>query len=68
MPYITCDIQTGLSAAQKADLAEEIVRITHEHIGSPIPYIHVAVRETPAAHFVEGGKLNRVYGEAVANQ
>jgi phenylpyruvate tautomerase PptA (4-oxalocrotonate tautomerase family) len=63
MPYIVCDVQSGLSLSQKEQLADEITCITHEQIGSPIPYIHVAIRETPSAQFVEGGKRNRVYGK-----
>lgn len=66
MPYIKCDVHAGLTSEQKGQLADEIVRITHEKLGSPIEYIHVAVREIPASEFVEGGKRNRVYDSPAA--
>jgi phenylpyruvate tautomerase PptA (4-oxalocrotonate tautomerase family) len=62
MPYICCDIQQGLSDDQKERLADAITRITHESIGSPIPYIHVAIREFPKSSFVQSGLRGREYG------
>jgi phenylpyruvate tautomerase PptA (4-oxalocrotonate tautomerase family) len=62
MPYICCDIQEGLSDKQKERLADAITRITHETIGSPIPYIHVAIREFPKSGFVQSGLRGREYG------
>jgi phenylpyruvate tautomerase PptA (4-oxalocrotonate tautomerase family) len=61
MPYICCDVQEGLTDEQKSRLADEIVRITHEKIGSPIPYIHVAIREFPRSAFVQSGQRNIPY-------
>jgi phenylpyruvate tautomerase PptA (4-oxalocrotonate tautomerase family) len=62
VPYIQCEIQAGLSAAQKTQLAKEITRITHEVLGSPLPYIHVAVREVAGSQFVEAGQIRIGYG------
>ena len=62
MPYICCDVQEGLTDRQKERLADEITRITHEMIGSPIPYIHVAIREFPRSAFVQSGVRGREYG------
>jgi phenylpyruvate tautomerase PptA (4-oxalocrotonate tautomerase family) len=61
MPYICCDVQEGLTDEQKSRLVDEIVRITHEKIGSPIPYIHVAIREFPRSSFVQSGQRNIAY-------
>lgn len=61
MPYIRCDLQAGVTDEQKSRLAEAIIKITHEKIGSPIPYIHVAIREVPGNSFVESGVRNRDY-------
>jgi phenylpyruvate tautomerase PptA (4-oxalocrotonate tautomerase family) len=66
MPYICCDVQEGLTDRQKEMLADEITRITHEMIGSPIPYIHVAIRELPKAGFVQSGLRGREYGVPTA--
>jgi phenylpyruvate tautomerase PptA (4-oxalocrotonate tautomerase family) len=59
MPYISCDLQAGVSDEQKERLADAIARITHEKIGSPIPYIHVAINEIPGKLFVESGERDR---------
>ncbi|MBC9879884.1 4-oxalocrotonate tautomerase [Bradyrhizobium sp. INPA01-394B] len=63
MPYICCDIQEGLSDDQKERLADAITQITHESIGSPMPYIHVAIREFPKTSFVQSGLRGRDYGK-----
>jgi phenylpyruvate tautomerase PptA (4-oxalocrotonate tautomerase family) len=62
MPYICCDVQEGLSDRQKERLVDEITRITHEMIGSPIPYIHVAVREFSRSSIVQSGRRGLDYG------
>ena len=62
MPYICCDLQEGLTDRQKERLVDEITRITHEAIGSPIPYIHVAIREFPRSAIVQSGQRGRDYG------
>ncbi len=64
MPYIEANIQTGLDPAKKQELALAITKAVHESIGSPIPYIHVAITETPGNEFVESGKVNFSYGSA----
>lgn len=68
MPYIRCDLQAGVSDEQKAKLADAIARITHEKIGSPIPYIHVAINEIPGPLFVESGERNRVHQSLKKNR
>jgi 4-oxalocrotonate tautomerase family enzyme len=64
MPYIQCNIQSGLSAEKKRNLALELTRAVHESLGSPIRYIHVAVTETPTGQFVESGQIDLAYGPA----
>jgi 4-oxalocrotonate tautomerase family enzyme len=64
MPYIQCNIQSGLSAETKRQLALELTRAVHESLGSPIQYIHVAVTETPTGQFVESGQIDLAYGSA----
>jgi 4-oxalocrotonate tautomerase family enzyme len=64
MPYIQCNIQSGLSAEKKRNLALELTRAVHESLGSPIRYIHVAVTETPTGQFVESGQIGLAYGPA----
>ncbi len=66
MPYICCDVQAGLTDRQKERLADQITRITHEMIGSPIPYIHVAIREFPRSAFVQSGQRGLEYGTSGA--
>lgn len=61
MPYIQCEFQEGLSETQKRDLAERIVEVVHEHLGSPIPFISAVIREWPAANMVEAGEIGRVF-------
>jgi phenylpyruvate tautomerase PptA (4-oxalocrotonate tautomerase family) len=70
MPYIQCDIRSGLSIDQRTRLAAEIARVVHESLGAPLPYIHVAVREVPGETFVESGVLNspRVGSDAHADR
>ncbi|WP_207005773.1 tautomerase family protein [Trinickia mobilis] len=62
MPFIHCNIHTGVSPEAKHELAQELIQIVHETIGSPIPYIHVAIVEVPGSEFVESGQLNFQYG------
>ena len=64
MPYIQCNIQSGLSAEKKRNLALELTKVVHESLGSPIQYIHVAVTETPSGQFVESGQVDFAYGSA----
>jgi 4-oxalocrotonate tautomerase family enzyme len=48
VPVIQCDIREGRTEEQKQALAREITRVVHETIESPIEYIYVLIRETPA--------------------
>ena len=66
MPYIQCNIQSGLSAEKKRNLALELTKAVHESLGPPIQYIHVAVTETPSRQFVESGQVDFGYGSALA--
>lgn len=61
MPYIHCNIHSGLSSDKKRQLALELTQAVHESLGSPIPYIHVAVSETPGNEFVEAGEVEFRY-------
>lgn len=63
MPYIQCEVNAGLTAEQKNLLSTEIARAVNEELGSPIPYIHVAVREVPGKQFVEAGVVDMKYGD-----
>ena len=56
MPVIQCDIREGRTEEQKQALAQEITRVVHETIESPIEYIYVLIREAPGAHHVKGGE------------
>ncbi len=56
VPIIQCDIRQGRTEEQKQALAQEITRVVHETIGSPIEYIYVLIRETPGSHHVKAGE------------
>ena len=61
MPYIECHISTGLSQPRKAKLIRDIVKVTHESIGSDPKIINVILHEHPEHNMAVSG---RVYGEA----
>ena len=61
MPFIQCHLHAGVSAEAKRKLAQELTTIVHESLGSPIPYIHVAVVEVPGNEFVESGEVDFRY-------
>lgn len=61
MPYIHCNIQTGLSAEKKQELVLELSKAVHETLGSPMPYVHVGITEIPGNEFVESGHVNLQY-------
>jgi 4-oxalocrotonate tautomerase family enzyme len=56
MLVIQCDIREGRTEAQKQALAQEITRVVHETIGSPIEYVYVLIRETPGSYHVKVGE------------
>jgi 4-oxalocrotonate tautomerase/trans-3-chloroacrylic acid dehalogenase beta subunit len=61
MPYIECHIATGLSQPRKAKLIRDIVKVTHESIGSDPKIINVILHEHPDYNMAVSG---RVDGEA----
>jgi 4-oxalocrotonate tautomerase family enzyme len=61
MPYIECHIVTGLSQPRKAKLIGDIVKVTHESIGSDPKIINVILHEHPEHNMAVSG---HVYGEA----
>ena len=65
MPYIECHIATGLSKPRKAKLIRDIVKVTHESIGSDPKIINVILHEHPEHNMAVSG---RVYGEASNKQ
>ena len=67
MPYIQCNIQSGLSFEKKQELAIAITKDVHEALGSPAKYIHVGIAEFPPGQFVESGELNLQYSSSSSN-
>jgi 4-oxalocrotonate tautomerase family enzyme len=65
MPYLHCNVQQGLSAAQKRQLALELTAAVKEIIGSPTQYIHIGITEIPGNEFIESGQLNLAYESRV---
>jgi 4-oxalocrotonate tautomerase family enzyme len=61
MPYIQCNIQSGLSSEQKRELALELTKVVHETLGAPMQYIHVGIVEIPSRQFVESGEIDFKY-------
>ncbi len=59
MPFIQCDIQAGLSDAQKKELVERFTQITHDSIGSAVAHINVVLREHPGVNLGEAGQVDR---------
>jgi phenylpyruvate tautomerase PptA (4-oxalocrotonate tautomerase family) len=53
---IQCDIREGRTEEEKQALARESTRIVHETIDSPLEYVYVPFRETPAVHHVKAGE------------
>lgn len=64
MPHIQCTIQAGLPMEKKTALADEIVAIVNETIGSPRGYIHVSIIDIPSGQFTESGQVGLDYGKA----
>jgi 4-oxalocrotonate tautomerase family enzyme len=65
VPYIECHIATGLTKARKTQLIRDIVKVTHESIGSDPKIINVLLFEHPAGNMSISG---RIQGEEAAKQ
>jgi phenylpyruvate tautomerase PptA (4-oxalocrotonate tautomerase family) len=60
MPFIECHIATGLSHPRKTKLIRDIVKVTHESIGSDPKIINVVLVEHPESNMSISG---RIHGE-----
>src|SRR5258707_7151053 len=58
MPYIECHIATGLTKARKTQLIRDIVKVTHESIGSDPKIINVLLFEHPADNMSISGRIH----------
>ena len=58
MPFIECHIATGLSEPQKAKLIRDIVKVTHQSIGSDPKIINVILHEHPAENISISSRIN----------
>ena len=58
MPFIECHIATGLSKPQKAKLIQDIVKVTHQSIGSDPKIINVILHEHPAENISISSRIN----------
>jgi 4-oxalocrotonate tautomerase family enzyme len=59
MPFIQCDLETGLSDSEKRDLVKKMTEITHKAIGSAYGHINVVLREHPSSNLGEAGEADR---------
>jgi len=59
MPYIQCDLEVGLSDAEKEKLVRKMTEVTHKSIGSAYRHINVVLREHPASNIGEAGEPGR---------
>ncbi|MGH8702260.1 MAG: tautomerase family protein [Burkholderiales bacterium] len=59
MPFIQCDLQVGLTDAQKEMLIRKMTEATHQAIGSAYRHINVVLREHPGSNLGEAGEPNR---------
>jgi 4-oxalocrotonate tautomerase family enzyme len=59
MPFIQCDLETGLSDSEKRDLVKKMTEITHKAIGSAYGHINVVLREHPSSNLGEAGEVDR---------
>jgi 4-oxalocrotonate tautomerase family enzyme len=59
MPFIQCDLETGLSDSEKRDLVKKMTEITHQAIGSAYGHINVVLREHPSSNLGEAGEADR---------
>jgi 4-oxalocrotonate tautomerase family enzyme len=65
VPYIECHIATGLTKARKTQLIRDIVKVTHESVGSDPKIINVLLFEHPADNMSISG---RIHGEEAPKQ
>jgi 4-oxalocrotonate tautomerase family enzyme len=56
MPFIQCHIRRGLSDQRKAQMIRDIVKATHEAIGSDPKIINVLLTEHPDVHMCISGR------------
>jgi 4-oxalocrotonate tautomerase/trans-3-chloroacrylic acid dehalogenase beta subunit len=61
MPYIECHIASGLTQSRKKQLIRDIVKVTHETIGSDPKIINVLLFEHSPENMSISG---RIHGEA----
>jgi phenylpyruvate tautomerase PptA (4-oxalocrotonate tautomerase family) len=59
VPFIQCDLETGLSDNEKRDLVKKMIEVTHKAIGSAYGHINVVLREHPASNIGEAGLADR---------
>jgi len=59
VPYIECHIATGLTKARKTQLIRDIVKVTHESVGSDPKIINVLLFEHPADNMSISGRIHR---------
>lgn len=59
MPFITCDLEVGLSDEEKRNLVTKMTDITHKAIGSAYGHINVVLREHPRSNIGEAGMADR---------
>lgn len=70
MPFITVDLEEGLTASEKKALVNKMTEITHRCIGSAMEHINIVLREHPASNLGEAGQAGRalISGRAKAPQ
>lgn len=59
MPFIQCDLEEGLTDAEKRTLVNKMTEITHRTIGSAMEHINVVLREHPTSNIGEAGQAGR---------
>ena len=59
MPFITCDLEEGLTESEKQVLITKMTEITHRCIGSAMEHINIVLREHPASNIGEAGQAGR---------
>jgi 4-oxalocrotonate tautomerase family enzyme len=59
MPFITVDLEQGLTDPEKKALVNKMTEITHRCIGSAMEHINIVLREHPASNIGEAGQAGR---------
>lgn len=58
MPQLLCKVPKGLlTPAKKKEMLREIIKVTHESVGSDPSIINVVVMEVEAADYVINGEV-----------